>query len=633
MFCKKILYDWAMCGIAGQVHLQNNTVQKNSLEPVVNALRHRGPDDSGIYVHNNVGLVHTRLAIIDLRPEAAQPMHSQDNRYAIVFNGEIYNYTELRSILLKQGIAFTTSGDTEVLLALYTVYKEKCLDYVRGMFAFCIYDKFEQTLFIARDHVGQKPLYYTHNQTIFAFASEICGLQAMPETTSTIDEEALYDYLTLMYLPAPRTGYTTIKKFPAAHYGVYKIRNNTFTIQRYWQLAYKTIEKSYEDWKESTAQIIEECVRMQTVSDVPLGAFLSGGIDSSTIVAMLHKIGNTVETFSVGSDDPQFNEAPVAKNIANFFSAPHTEIPLDAQSMYFLPEMVQKYGEPFADPSVLPTYILCKHTRSKVTVALSGDGGDENFLGYARYPIAQFARQWQKAPNCIHAIVQRGTTAALHYMPNTFTYRCHRFQSTIQLPNDKRYLQYLSFFTEEEKKSIWKNAHRPTENFYEQRIKNIGRDILDTQNRDALIDIETYLADDLEKKVDSAAMAFGLEVRAPLLDHKLLEHTACMPIDLKIHGRTRKYILKEILYDMLPKHFVQQPKKGFRVPLNTWMRTHAKAYVTDSLLSNNAPIQQFCTKEGLEKFLRTYYTTNIDYSDHIWSLIWLNEWLMLRSKS
>lgn len=632
MFYEIILYYFAMCGIAGQVTIQGDTVDKNELERIAIALQHRGPDDNGVYIHNNVGLVHTRLAIIDLRPEAAQPMHSKDKRYSIVFNGEIYNFKELRDQLRKKGIEFTTNGDTEVLLQMYVVYKEQCLDHLRGMFAFAIYDKEEQTVFLARDHVGQKPLYYTHNQKIFAFASEICGLQAMRDVTYNIDEQAIYDYLTLMYLPAPRTGYTSIHKLPAAHYGVYNIRNNTFTIQRYWQLAYQAVEKSYEDWKESTAQIIEECVRMQTVSDVPVGAFLSGGIDSSTIVAMLHKIGNTVETFSIGSDDPLFNEAPAAKQIAEYFSAMHTEIPLNAQSMYEIPNMVKKYGEPFADPSVLPTYILCKNTRKKVTVALSGDGGDENFLGYIRYPIAHFASRWQKAPKFIHKAVKMATGLALKVSPNTFTYRCNRFQGTVLLPEYERYLQYLSFFTEEEKRNIFTKHYNSTAQFYSEKVKDIGNNIDNIFHRYAGIDIQTYLADDLEKKVDSAAMAFGLEVRAPLLDHKLLEHTASMPIEWKIHGKIRKYILKEILYTMLPKHYTDQPKKGFRVPLNSWMRTHAKDYVTDSLLANNAPILQLCSKQGLEKFLHTYYTTNIDYSDHVWSLIWLNEWLMLPSK-
>lgn len=622
-----------MCGISGIVHTNGQAVETHHLETCTNALKHRGPDASGSYIRANVGLGHRRLSVIDLTVAANQPFYSPKKKVALVFNGEIYNFKELRAELTSLGHTFTTNGDTEVLLHTYLEYGRACVTKLRGMFAFAIHDTEQNHIFLARDRTGQKPLHYFYNNGTFAFASELQALHTLPMCPRTLNEQELYDFLTFMYIPAPATGFTSIFKLPAAHTATLNLDTNTLTTERYWSLPYTVnTKRSVSDWKDSTLELLKEATKLRTIADVPLGAFLSGGIDSGVIVALLaEQSSKPIQTFSIGSDDKKYNELPEAAQVAARYQTDHTEIALKPDVVTLLPELVRAYNMPFADPSVLPTYQLCKQTSQKVTVALSGDGGDENFAGYARYSIAKFARLYKPLSCVIHPIM-RPTTAALQAIkPTTFTYRCARFQASMGLPKRQRYLQYLSFFTEAEKQSIWLNSMKRTDERYAKIVANNSPSGLTALQADMQADACTYLPEDLLPKVDIASMAFGLEVRAPFLDHKLLEHSATMPDHYKLRGFTRKWILKELASSYLPNNIVHGKKRGFRLPLNNWFREHLREFVQDSLLTTNAPIHRFCQKAGLEQFLKQYYQTNIDYSDHVWSLLWLNEWLTMHT--
>lgn len=621
-----------MCGIAGIIHINGNPIDANALQACTDALAHRGPNASGFFISNNVGLGHRRLSVIDLNVSANQPFLSDDKQVALVFNGEIYNFKELKKDLQLKGHSFKTNSDTEVLLHLYLEEGKDCIHKLRGMFAFCIYDKRNNTIFVARDRTGQKPLKYFYTNGTFAFASELKALHTIPECPKEIDEQSIYDYLTLMYVPAPHTGWTNIHTLPAAHFAVLQLDTGDLQLQRYWQLSYETNhKKSISDWKESTLALLQEATALRTIADVPIGAFLSGGIDSGMIVALLSKLQQEpVHTFSIGSNDKKMNELPAAALVADRYATDHTELPLEADIVTLLPELVKAYDCPFADPSSIPTYKLCQETSKHVTVALSGDGGDENFIGYSRYPIAQFARRYERLSKILHHVATLGTSTLHTINPTTFSYRCKRFQTSMPLPQRQRYLQYLSFFTEEEKKQIWKNTQQPTDERYAQQFtKEIQTNVGIEQ--DVAADFLTYLPEDLLPKVDIASMAFGLEVRAPFLDHKLLEHTAAMPVALKLRGNTTKWILKELAKDLLPTEIVHAKKRGFRLPLNIWFRNDLKEYVYDNLLATNAPLHAYCKPAGIRSLLDEYNKTKIDYSDHIWSLLWLNEWLKLHT--
>lgn len=622
-----------MCGIAGIVHLDGSPIDTAVLQRMTDALTHRGPDKGGYYNEGGVGLGSRRLKIIDLTEASSQPMYSKSSDFVVVFNGEIYNFQEKRTMLEGRGYTFRSSGDLEVLLALYEEFGEDCLSHLRGQFAFALHDRKRQTVFLARDRVGKKPLKYFKAGNIFVFGSEIKALLHHPACPKGMDSQAVYDYLTMMYVPAPETGFTGIRKLPAAHSMTVDLKSGGVAERRYWSLSYASDRtKSVNQWKKELMPILEESVRLRMISDVPLGAFLSGGIDSAAVVALMAKQSSrSVETFSIGTDEDTHNELPDAERIAGLLSTNHHPILLKPDIVHLLPELVAAYEEPFADPSSIPTYLLSRETRKHVTVALNGDGGDENFAGYVRYPILRFSERWARLPSPLHSLIRSGTNAFSTLARTTFAYRCHRFESTIGYPWPKRYLQYLSFFTEEEKQQLLNESRRSTftrtDDRYQQRTadaRSRGDDLL---HRAMSMDIDTYLADDLLPKVDLGSMAHSLEARSPLLDHMLLEHTARIPSNLKLHGSVRKWIFKKVLADVLPPETLQKPKKGFRLPLDRWFRTELCDFVQDRLTSRSSPLWTMFDPDAVAEFLAEYTNSSIDRSDHIWALLWLDEWM------
>jgi asparagine synthase (glutamine-hydrolysing) len=620
-----------MCGIAGFVRLDGSNADRGSLDRLTHALAHRGPDGRGVHAAGNVGLCHCRLAILDLTEAAAQPM-SGDSGCTLTFNGEIYNFRELRERLEKKGVRFRSTGDTEVLLKLYEDEGPACVARLEGMFAFAVHDPKRGILFMARDRMGKKPLKYFHVGKTFAFSSELKALRALPECPREFDRAAILRYLTLMYVPSPDTGFAGIRKLPAAHTLTLDLATGTQTIERYWSPPTPIIvQRSEEEWIERIDATFTEAVRKRMVADVPVGAFLSGGIDSGAVVAAMATLsGRPVETFSIGSADERMNELPDALLTAKKFGTNHHPIVVEPNLPDMLPQLAHAYEEPFADPSSIPTMLVARAARQRVTVALNGDGGDENFAGYVRYKIAAFANGWAKVPGPVHRLVEGGASLFHLLRKDTFSMRCLRFERSMRLPESARYLETLSFFSEPEVRSLLCAGvdPQPTGRWYSDRVREASeRGGLDPVRRAMHRDYDTYLADDLLPKVDIATMAVGLEARSPFLDPAMLELTAGMPTTLLIRGGTRKWIQRKWLTGTLPDDIVWKKKRGFRIPLDAWFRGPLASWVDERLLSAPPAFHEIFDRRAVEAFLREYRSSRMDLSDHVWALLWLCEWM------
>lgn len=621
-----------MCGIAGIVHLDGNRVDEDILDCMTDTLAHRGPDGRGTYIDNNIGLGHRRLAILDLTDAGAQPMQSPDRNIIVTYNGEIYNFREERKLLEAKGYTFRSRCDTEVLLALYKKYGTKCVQHLRGMFAFAIYDKKRQILFCARDRAGQKPFKYFFDGTTFLFASELKALLKHPQCPREVHPEAIHHFLTLMYLPAPLTGLKGIEKLEAGCTLTLNLQTKELKQERYWTLDYSKEERrSEEEWMEQIQECLEQVVRLRMIADVPVGAFLSGGIDSGIITLLMSKLAEEpVRTFSIGTEVATHNELLDADRIAQLAHTHHYPKMVKPNVIELLPKLVQIYEEPYGDASAIPTYLVSQLASEQVKVVLCGDGGDENFAGYIRSPIALFSHLWKRL-RLIHPLIRAGTWTCAQLIPNTFFYRCDRFQKTMHLPLEQRYLQYISFFMEEEKQNMYsstmkKQNFQRTDVFYASKTALSRDSARDTLHRCMAMDFTTYLRDNLMMKSDLASMHFGLECRAPLLDHHLLEEISRMPGSLKLHGLQRKYLFKKAFAHLLPPEHLRRPKTGFRLPLDHWFRTDLKDFVTDRVLSDAPHKWEFFDRPKVSAFLDRYFRTRIDYSDYVWELLWLDEW-------
>ncbi len=623
-----------MCGIAGKISLGSKIVSIPEIERMTDAIKHRGPDDGGAYLSpdKKVGLGHRRLAIIDLSPLGRQPMRYLD-RYEIVFNGEIYNFQEKRAELLRGGYAFTSHSDTEIILALFDKYREKCLEHLRGMFAFAIYDEHEKTLFAARDRVGKKPFKYFFDGNTFLFASELKAILTQPEYTREPDYEAIHHYLTLQYVPAPMTGFKGIKKLEPAHFLSLNLRTKELKKERYWKLDYsKKLDLPESEWKKQILETLDEATRLRMIADVPIGAFLSGGIDSSAIVAMMARHSEKpIKTFSIGFQEEKYNELPYARMIAKKFKTDHTEFIVKPHAIEILPMLVKQYEEPYADSSALPTYLVSQLTREHVTVALNGDGGDENFAGYTRYAAFQVSNFLDHF-DFLNRIAGKPLTKFLaRNIRNTFFERLHRFSKSLSVDYRKRYLSYTAYFTNEQKSSLY------TEEFKQQIWKDDTYDIIasrflesGSKNRTeqaVYADFVTYLPEALLTKVDIATMTVALEGRSPFLDHELLELTAKIPFNLKLKGfNNKKYILKEALRGIIPDEVMFRPKMGFGVPIDAWFRGELKDYAKQKLLGGQLIQRNLFKESAIKKILDTHTSTRINFSPHIWALLTLELW-------
>lgn len=623
-----------MCGITGKIYFSEKTVSEKDIDLMNQKIQHRGPDDSGVYISpdQKVGLGHRRLSIIDLSPLGHQPMRYLD-RYEIVFNGEIYNFQEKRAMLEKDGYIFQSHSDTEVILALYDKFGKKCLEHLRGMFALAIYDEQEKTLFCARDRVGKKPFKYYFNENVFLFASELKAILTQPDYHKEPDYIAIHHYLTLQYCPAPLTGFKNLKKLEPAHYLFIDLKTKKVEKERYWQLDYsQKLDLSETEWKKRIMEKLEESVKLRMISDVPLGAFLSGGIDSSAIVALMSQnSAKPIKTFSIGFEEEKYNELKYAKIVAEKFGTEHTEFIVKPNAIELLPMLVRQYEEPFADSSALPTYYVSQMTRQHVTVALNGDGGDENFGGYGRYSVQQFGLWYDKLmPIHKHFVLPISKFLSQH-IKTTFFDRAHRFAQTLSDDYAHRYVSYICYFTNEMKNQLY------TDDFKQKTQDIDSYDIVARKFSEAktpnkmdqclFADFSTYLPDDLMVKVDIDTMAVSLEGRSPFLDHELLELTAQIPFKLKIKGRNdKKYILKEALRGLVPDEVMFRPKMGFGIPIDVWFRGELKKYAYDTLLSEKAINRRLFKKEAVQSLLDAHMHTKMNHAFKIWALITLELW-------
>jgi asparagine synthase (glutamine-hydrolysing) len=646
-----------MCGICGKINLNTKPVEEALLRKMTSCLSHRGPDDEGIYLSDrhsaisnqrrhapSVGLGHRRLSIIDLSASAHQPMPNEDETVWIVYNGEIYNYQALRSQLLARGHRFKSNSDTETIIHLYEEYGVGCLKYLRGMFAFAIWNESKKSLFLARDRVGKKPLYYMHSPDTFVFASEIKSILEDSSFQHKPDYTAIHHYLTYQYVPSPWTAFEGIKKLPPAHYLL--LKNGKTDVQRYWKLSYlpkhnpltppfrKGGKGGFEEaLKDEIVERLKEAVRIRLISDVPLGAFLSGGIDSSAVVAMMSALMNEpVKTFSIGFREDAYNELGYARMVSEKFRTDHTEFVIEPNAVDIIDKLVWHYNEPFADSSAIPTYYVSRLAREHVTVILNGDGGDENFAGYGRYKANEFSKEMHRYfPVSIARLLLPIIKRLPHGSnPANFFWRLKRFLQEYAKSPEMMNAQWLCHFTTEMKNDFY------TEDFFKQVSSRDSFELLFDKYNEAeadnfldktlYADVMMYLPDDLLVKVDVASMANSLEARSPFLDHEFMEFVARIPAELKLKGLTTKYILKEALRGILPDEVLFREKMGFGVPLDHWFRNDLKDMTYDILLSDRAVQRGYLKKEAVRRILDEHVSNRWNWQNQIWNLLMLELW-------
>jgi asparagine synthase (glutamine-hydrolysing) len=595
------------------------------------AIRHRGPDEDGFYIDGSVGLAMRRLAIIDLK-SGQQPIHNQDRSSWIVFNGEIYNYLELREKLENLGHTFYTNSDTEAIVHAYDQYGTDCPKHLRGMFAFAIWNKTKQELFIARDRVGKKPLLYAEVNGQLIFGSEFSALLLHPDVSRDIDHEALDYYLSFMCIPAPLTVYRSIRKLEPAHW--LRWRNGNIELGRYWQPDFtKKIDISEEEAGERTIEILRDAVKVRLMSEVPLGAFLSGGIDSSAVVALMsQESSERVKTFSIGFEEQDFSELHHARRVAEHVGADHHEFIVRPDAVEILPMLVEHYGEPYADSSAVPTYYVARETRKHVTVALNGDGGDESFAGYERYIAMGLTEKYRKIPSFVRESLIR---EAVNMLPTDPTRKskiksAQRLLAVVARPKAGRYMHWMSVFNDELKEPLYTDSFRQQtagasaigilENWFK-RANGIGA--VDTL---LLTDQMTYLPNDLLVKVDIATMAVSLEARSPFLDHHVIEFAASLPQNLKLRRLTGKYILKKVLHKLLPSENLTRRKMGFGVPIGHWFRGKMQPFLREVILSDKALGRGLFKPEAVKQLVDLHARAERDYSHQLWTLLMLELW-------
>lgn len=622
-----------MCGIAGILSYSKSKDQSfKDMSSMLYKIKHRGPDDRGIWFESGLCLGHQRLSIVDLSPAGHQPMESATSRYVIAYNGEIYNYQELKKTLENQAGSpkngWRGHSDTEILLAGFEHWGiEETLKKSIGMFALALWDKKEKSLFLTRDRIGEKPLYYGWQKNSFLFASELKALLAHPDFERIIDNDAIIDYLRWNYIKAPLSIYKNIFKLMPGTYLEIKqsnIINQTIpTLKAYWSLndaaiagAESPFTGSYEEAVTNLEQLIKESVRMQSMADVPVGAFLSGGVDSSLVVTMMQQqTCLKVNTFSIGMPDKKFDESKHAAHVASYLGTNHTEYRLSPKdALEIIPSLSEVWDEPFADSSQIPTFLVSKLAKEKVTVALSGDGGDEFFLGYPQYSLIR--KLWE--------------TRFLRHLPFTYvTSILPKYKKSEKL---KKQIKSVvgAWETKDPIKlaTYWMDRYRFNNlpiNFTQENNEYNSIISSNIELTTALLDAKYYLPDDLMVKVDRASMTHSLETRAPLLDHRIAEFALSLPIEFKVHQKTSKRILRDILYRHVPQKIVDRPKMGFSIPLTEWLRKDLREWANDSLNQLNNKQELFNINEV--QAIWNSHLNGADETDKLWGLIMLSSYL------
>lgn len=620
-----------MCGIAGIARASGAPVEGEILERMCAAQAHRGPDARGLHLDDGIGLGIQRLRVIDL-VTGDQPVHNEDRTVTVVLNGEIYNFRELRRRLRENGHQLATEGDTEVIVHLYEELGPACVRELHGMFAFALWDSRRRRLLLARDRVGKKPLFYCERAGTLSFASELRALMQDPEIPREIDHRALDAYLAYGYVPAPMSAFAAVRKLMPASTLTY--RDGVAQTERYWRLDYsrKRARQPAEEVGEEIRSSIRRAVERRMVADVPMGAFLSGGIDSSAVVAaMAESSSEPVKTFSIGFEDERFNELPQARLVAQRFSTDHHELIVRPDAVEILPTVVRHYGEPFANHSAMPAFYLARFAREHVTVALNGDGGDESFAGYERYTTNLALARLDRLPLLLRRAAAAGARRApLGGDPRRLRSRLGRFALASELDRESRYVAARSLFTAAERTRLYTPEYRAMlgpsradESLLGPWRSSTASDLLD-QLLD--VDVNSYLPDELLVKIDIATMAHSLEGRSPLLDHELMELAASLPAGLKAAGTDRKRILRSALRGWIPDEILDGPKRGFRLPVAGWLRGELRDYAREVLLDPGSTSRGWCDEREVRRLLDEHAGGAHDHGHGIWTLLMLELW-------
>jgi len=614
-----------MCGIAGLIYSDPlRPVPSAVIEEMCTVIHHRGPDEWGMWVDGQVGIGMKRLRIIDLAG-GHQPMPSYDGAIRIVFNGEIYNYRELRIDLEKKGYRFATNSDTESILHLYAEYGKECVTHLRGMFAFAIWDATNKRLFMARDRLGKKPLHYLHDGEKFLFGSEIKSILCYSGFTPEVNRLGIVNYIAYGYSPDPDTLFNGIKKLPPGHRLI--LENGQISIDCYWDVEYlPDYSLSEQQILEETERLLEESVKIRLMSDVPLGAFLSGGIDSSLVVALMARnMGEPVKTFSIGFDEKKYNELPYARMVAQKYGTDHHEEIVRPDAEEVIPHLIKMFDEPFADSSAIPTYYVSRLASRHVTVALSGDGGDEMFGGYDRYLDSGLSCVTDKLPHSFRKTLI-GLPAGL--LPESFPgINILRY---LAADSDQRYIAKMTkgvswihgkLFSPELARLAGTTDPSIT------LLKLLPKvQMHDSITRRQYLDCKTYLPGDIMTKVDRASMSVSLEARAPILDHCFVEFAFRVPVHYKVRGRTTKYMLKQLAYKLLPHEIIDRPKMGFAMPVAQWINSDWRDMSEDLVIGRRALQRDNFSPEYLNHIMSEHRRGRRDHSYIIWTLMVLEMW-------
>lgn len=623
-----------MCGIAGFFRSIAPEGDEALLGRMGEVIRHRGPDAGGIFLNRQIGLVHRRLSIIDLSPQGNQPMASADGRLVIVFNGEIYNFQALRSELERDGVSFRTKTDTEVILALYLKDGADCLQRLNGMFAFAIWDTVEQTLFLARDRIGKKPLYYYHTGgDRLAFASEIKSILQIPGVPRDVEPTAVCDYLCYHYVPDPGTIYRNIFKLPPGHSLLLRSGGEP-RISQYWDVSFSPSGKtSLREAEDELLALLQDATAIRMVADVPLGAFLSGGVDSSAVVALMARDSERpVRTCTIGFSDRRHDESPFAREVATLFATDHQEYVVRENLVDTVALLPTFFDEPFADSSAVPTYHVSRLARQAVTVAVAGDGGDESFAGYAKYAVElkeQLARQLLPRP-----LLSLVNAAALGVENTTIGRKARSLASSALMEPGRAFFRTNSSKGAAAAASLLsENLRRACDGYdpAEHTLRHWNRvDGADHVSRMLYTDLKTYLPGDILVKVDRMSMANSLEVRAPFLDYRVVEFAASLPSVWKIKGNSKKIILRNAFARLLPPGILNRPKHGFTVPLDSWFRGELKPLAERELLGNGQ-LHELLDIATVRTFWQQHQGRRTDNGEILWNLLmlalWQKEWL------
>jgi len=620
-----------VCGIVGKL----NTDRTRAVDPwliraMCETLVHRGPDDEGIHVDGPVGLGMRRLSIIDLAG-GHQPMSNEDGTIWVVFNGEIYNYRDWKPALEARGHRFSSNSDTEVIVHLYEEYGDEFVHHLRGMFAIALWDKRREALTLVRDRIGIKPLYYSAQGDRLLFGSELKAL--LPDgLPREIDPQALHEFLSYNYIPGPRTIFKAVKKLQPGHRLV--ASRGRITVEPYWRPEPVSSPdgraKPVAYYVERLTDLLKEAVRYRLISDVPLGVFLSGGIDSSTVVAVMREVSSDpIKTFSIGFEHESYNELPHARLVARHFETEHHEFTVAPNVVDLLPKLVRFFDEPFADSSAIPVYYLSELARRHVTVALGGDGGDEIFAGYETYTAYKLASLYRSLPKTLRAAIPPLVARLpVSHAKISFDYKAKRFIQNALLPPERAHYAWKVIFSDDMKRHLY--AAEPDGRVQDPFLV-FERELAQCRAETGLsrlqyVDLRVYLPDDILVKVDRMSMAHSLEVRVPLLDHKLVEFAATIPPDLQLRGLRKKYLLKRAMTHRLPATILNRKKGGFNVPVPVWLRHDLHDYVRDVLSEKRLREQGFFHPQYVHGLITDHVNMGVDYSRNIWGLLIFALW-------